>query len=135
MALIARTCRDCGRVTDWHIGEAVINGELLWHAAYRCEHCGGMLEMDGRDELPPDFREAVLRQDGEWSLTVPSADSHVKVAALQALREALGITLAEAKVYLGLMPGVVRTGTRGEMVFLQRRLERRQVPGEVKRVS
>lgn len=132
MAEIERPCQQCGRTIVWGIGESVAGGELYWNAAYRCEHCGEMLEMDGRGELPGAYREAVLRQDGEWGLEVLSGAPDVKVAAAQTLRETLGISLTEVKDYLRRMPGVIRTGTRAEMEYLSARLKRRRVPVALK---
>ncbi|AFE06392.1 hypothetical protein COCOR_05473 [Corallococcus coralloides DSM 2259] len=62
-------CGDCGRAVDLYGGQSAMDGLGYW-AAYRCEHCGGPLEMDGIGMPPESSRQALLREEGTWGLDV-----------------------------------------------------------------
>jgi hypothetical protein len=110
-------CGDCGRAVDLMGGQSSMGGLRYW-AAYRCEHCGGQLEMDGIGMPPEPFRQALLRDQGTWGLEVQEFGPRV-VLALKCLRAELGLTLAEVVALKARIPGVVRDGTRVEMEWLK----------------
>ncbi|WP_375767452.1 hypothetical protein NR798_38110 [Archangium gephyra] len=129
------SCSRCGKPASVYIGEASAGGRLVWSRAFVCEHCGAAWEEDGHGVLPPELREVVLQQQGEWCVDVLSGDSGTRVRALQVLRELLGLTVVEAKPYLKRIPGTVARGTQGEMERLARRLRELRVEVEVKRLA
>jgi hypothetical protein len=124
-------CGDCGRAVDLYGGQSAVGGLRYW-AAYRCEHCGGQLEMDGIGLPPESFRQALLRDEGTWGLTVQASGPHA-VLALKCLRAELGLTLAEVGALKARIPGTVRDGTRVEMEWLKRLLDANGVTSSVVR--
>lgn len=134
MAVLERPCPRCGGVWEVGIGQYVDGDRLVWSAGYHCKRCGQMMEEDGWGELPAEYREAVLRQDGEWALEVASAEPRIKVEVVRVLRESLGLTVADSKPYFGRMPGQVMSGTQAEMMYLKKRLRARGVDVEVRRL-
>ena len=73
-----------------------------------------MLEADGGEDAPEDVRQAILAAEGLWVLHV-EAEGSEKVRAVAALRYVLGLTMAEAGVLKGSLPGRVAAGTKAEM--------------------
>ncbi|RKG48285.1 hypothetical protein D7X30_40905 [Corallococcus sp. AB011P] len=126
-------CGDCGRAVDLYGGQSARHGLRYW-AAYRCEHCGGQLEMDGIGMPPESFRQALLREEGTWGLDVQALGAHV-VLALKCLRAELGLTLADASALKARIPGVVREGTRVEMEWLRKLLGANGVTSSVVRAG
>ncbi|RYZ37979.1 MAG: hypothetical protein EOO71_25870 [Myxococcaceae bacterium] len=96
---------------------------LRWWASYTCDHCGRMVEMDGRGIPDEDFRDAFLRADGTWGLKIHASGSQA-VLALKLLRVELGLSLVETGRLRDRMTGVVTQGTLAEMQHLQQLLRR-----------
>lgn len=92
-------CGDCGRAVDLYGGQPARDGLRYW-AAYRCEHCGGQLEMDGIGMPPELFRQALLREEGTWGLDVQASGAHA-VLALKKARASASLAPTRASIPSG----------------------------------
>src|ERR671930_707789 len=111
-------CPIRGRDSEVSVGDAFLHGRLVWHALYLCPHCEAPVEEDGFGPAPDEFRRAILAQAGEWRLVVPEPGARA-VRVVKVLRQALGLSLADAGALRKCLPGSVATGTRAEMERLQ----------------
>lgn len=70
MAIVGGFCQDCNSPVEFHVGQAVSSGKLVWDFFYICYNCG--CEIGGHDTgVPPEeIRKAILDAEGEWSLAV-----------------------------------------------------------------
>jgi hypothetical protein len=78
--------------------------------------------MDGGAPTPEEFRQVILREEGEWALcavTLPSTE------LLKSMRKVLSLTLADVVELRGHLPGEIRRGTRSEMEWLAYAMEGR----------
>jgi hypothetical protein len=114
VAVIRERCRTCTAETDVVVGQAIYDGELVWHRGYRCTYCGVQIEEDGRGSAPDDVRRAILQQEGEWALTLEEPGRRA-TTALKLLRQALSLSLGEVEELRKLIPGTVVSGTKTEM--------------------
>lgn len=120
-ATIPFDCPQCGRRIDYAVGESLYGTSYAWWVAYRCTGCGAAMEGDGKLPLPDDLRQVLLEQEGEWALHMAPVGAQT-VASMRVLRKALGLSITETSKLRARWPGVVATGTRGEMGRLHRLL-------------
>jgi hypothetical protein len=126
MAIVNEPCPSCGTPTDVHIGQAIgFDDRLVWSRGMNCASCGYSVEADGSGFPPEHYREAILAQDGSWSVTI--ADSTQVSSVALVLKEALGMDRAAALRAARAIPGPVWTGSRAEAEWLRRQLARRAV--------
>ena len=90
-------------------GESTYGGSLRWWQSWRCAQCrGGAIEADGCGPLPPELAALERARGGTWALVV---DACAGPAAWKALREALGLEIADGVALKARLPGVVFEGT------------------------
>ncbi len=131
---VSRKCQSCERQITASVGQETIDGRILWYESYSCPYCGYRLEVDGKDDTPDDIREAILAEEGEWALDVLETGPQA-ILALKVLRDALGLSLNEAKEVKDKMPGIVAVGTQAEMERLRYLLSFRKLQSSVAKVS
>ena len=130
MATIKINCPDCGALTDWHIGQAVVGNELVWHGSHRCAACNSCCEEDDYGFPPEKTRNAILDQEGRWELTIgPPGAEKAKVIAI--LRKTLQLSLAEISNLMASVSGTVYTGTQAEAQWLEQQLRNQNVKVEI----
>ena len=129
MATVPHTCGSCRRESVAGVGQHA-GASLRWWLAFRCSACGSMLEADGDEDAPEDVRQAILAEQGLWALHV-EAEGSEKVRAVVALRQVLGLSMAEAGAFKGSLPGRVATGTKAEMEYRRHLLAARGVKAKV----
>lgn len=134
MATLQGKCDTCACSIDMDIGQSVDNGNLTWHKAYSCPHCGAQREEDGRGPTPEIIRRAILQQEGIWALAV-DADMAQSVLVLKPLRQALGLSLDGVLALRRRSPRDLVSGTKSEMERLREVLVHAGVQSTVLRAS
>lgn len=126
MAVILAECPNCGRETEVTVGERFHGGELMWFKSYSCSICGYQESFDDEGPAPSHIRIAILAAEGTWGLSVPMPDREAS-RVLKALRSALDLSVVEISQLRQRLPGIVATGTRGEMERLHASLTAQEV--------
>lgn len=132
MAVIARSCPDCRAQLSVHVHERVELGRLRWGESIHCSNCGMAQEACGADALPSDLRDALLAQEGQWSLDIVRPAPDVASAA-RLLRTKLDLTMQAALALVRTVGREVRHGTRGEMQLLLEALAACGVEAQLRR--
>lgn len=70
-----------------------------------------------RERPPPEIRQAILDQEGVWSLSISENENTAKV--MMALRSALGLSISELSQFRERIPGTLISGTAVEMKIIQ----------------
>jgi hypothetical protein len=123
VATLFEPCTVCGGQREVQFGDRVGPMGLTWSMSKRCRSCNDALEVDDYGPLPPDFRQAVIVEGGEWTLRTNAVD---RVALMNVVKEAFKTSLAEAQERVGDL-----RGTRAEMEWLKELMRRRGLTGEV----
>ena len=134
MAKILSECPSCGAAIEMHVGQYIVHYELVWSQGYRCGSCGNAVEADGQGLPPPAIVDAILADEGEWELWIRSADGN-EVLTLRALRAVLGFELAEVSTWKSKLPGPMASGTKTQIEWLVKMLQREGVAAEIQRKS
>ncbi len=123
------TCPDCGGEATIGTGDSAHSGRLRVYESHFCADCGYALEADGPGPLPEETRRRVLSEHGVFGLQVRVKRSQDRIVLMKVLREALGLSLPEAKRLVSRLPGVVVRGTRAEVRALAARVEEAGLAG------
>lgn len=95
MATVAAACPRCGRTARVVVAQQVCFGSrLVWSESMSCSACGYRHEADDYGYPPREYRDAILRGEGAWTVVMSQGSDHRAVAAV--LRDALGLGLREA---------------------------------------
>jgi hypothetical protein len=109
-------CDRCGQHAQQSFGE----GGRGWYESFHCPSCGEAYESDGGPPTPDEFRQVILREEGEWVLEAPVVPP---LMVLKALRKVLSLSLPEVQQLRNRLPGRVSRGTKYEMMRLLRTVE------------
>lgn len=101
------------------IGLRASRERVAWFGSFVCARCGAAYEEDGWDDVPPEWREAILMQEGEWELRIQPVQLGT---VLRVLRAALGLTVSDTGRLKARIPGAPCVGTRADMEHLRLRL-------------
>ncbi|MEZ4373545.1 MAG: hypothetical protein R3B07_22175 [Polyangiaceae bacterium] len=130
LTVVRAPCIACGEETDVQLGQAVAGNQLYWSQSIRhCEHCGATLEADSIGFPPAVYRDALLKDGGEYGVEVVDQTSRAAVAS--GLRETLELSLPDALAASRAVPGVVWRGTQAEAEWVRRRLAARGVQANI----
>ncbi|MGB3511602.1 MAG: hypothetical protein WBA93_20665 [Microcoleaceae cyanobacterium] len=126
MALIIKRCSDCKKEIKIYVGQQIfgVDLQLVWHSSYSCSNCGTQIEEDGYDIPTDEIREAILAQEGTWSLNIRDIDSYSATIVIKILRKTLKLSLSDAIKLKKKIPGKVMEGTKVEVNRLQQFLAR-----------
>jgi phage FluMu protein Com len=92
MAKIKASCHNCGSVVSMAVKQYLEEKRIFWSAGYSCPRCKHQVELDDQGETPPEIRQAILDQEGIWSLIISEKENKTKV--MMALRTALGLSMS-----------------------------------------
>ncbi|WNG16935.1 MJ0042-type zinc finger domain-containing protein [Cystobacter fuscus] len=109
------------------------DGGIRLSASFKCNSCGHTFEADSHD-VPEDVRQLFYLENGRWVLKVIELGSN-RAATLRGLRDALGLSVAEAGELLRKIPGEVADGTRVEVEVLGRMVQAAGAVIEISRSS
>ncbi|MBK1811932.1 hypothetical protein JHL18_15025 [Clostridium sp. YIM B02505] len=112
MAKINLKC-DCGSKVTASVGDSLYEGILRWYVSYKCESCGRVVESDGRDEIPSEIKEAILKDEGIWKVILHDRKEFEKVSYI--LRKQFGFTLGQTKEIDAKLSNELISGTKNEM--------------------
>jgi hypothetical protein len=101
-----------------HARQYIAHNRLVWNGGYHCTHCNNEAEIDGFGHPPDEVRRVILAEEGAWELAIYEPNGRV-MQAVKVLRQALALSLKESARLRDRIPGVVITGTYGEMEFLK----------------
>lgn len=104
----AVTCDRRGNPAVLGFGE----GHFGWWESFHCPSCGRTYEADGHPPTPDEYRQIILREQGEWLL---DATAPATIELLKALRVVLSLSLTETQHVRNRLPGQISQGTRYEM--------------------
>jgi hypothetical protein len=134
MARLKEPCSHCGQEASVTIGQAIALGnEIVWSRCVRCEHCGSVKEFDDGGLPPSAYRDALLVQNGTWSVTVTNEEARSKVSSVA--REIFNLSLRDALVFSRKIPGQIWFGTECEVNWFHQHLARRGVAATISRVD
>lgn len=132
MVIVEGSCSRCGSPVQVAVGERVVRDNMVWYRSYQCQVCGNRIEEDGRGTPPEEIRNAVLKQEGEWSLVVEGSGGP---AVLKALRHVLQLSVTDTAELRKRLPGEIVRGTRAEVERLVLLLDREGVQSQGVRVE
>ena len=95
------------------VGHSVFDKKVVWHLSYSCPYCGEAIELNNTDAIPNEMRKEILAKEGTWNLIVLEKEQRATVVT-KILRQAMELSLAEARKLKKKMPGSVFVGTKGE---------------------
>jgi hypothetical protein len=121
MPIVEVQCPYCGARASRGVGQFDDRGDLRWWESFSCDACGTHTEADGRDDMPSDWRAAILAEEGTFSLVAEGVPS---VALLKAAKEALRLPMDALPELKARLPGVLARGTQCEMQVLANRMRR-----------
>jgi hypothetical protein len=109
-------CDNCGADVDIQFGQAANHSGmgLGWWEAYHCQECGDAIEVDGGDDIPESYRQMIIDEDGIWIAEI-AAEGHLDVLILNAIRNVLGLNLAQTAELANSGNTRLASGTRAEM--------------------
>ncbi len=123
-------CDNCGKDIYFHYGQVInCDMELAWAGGYLCQFCGESIEVDG-ETIPIEYREAILRNEGNWSLSLHISDNMV-MKAIKIIRKAMELSMEETKYLKSNIPGTILKGTKVEMQRIQLLLHKEEIESEV----
>lgn len=120
-------CEACGGMVIRDTGQFIDRGRLWWGTEGACQNCPvTWCEQDSGGATPEETRQALLTEHGpaRLRLTEPEAS---RVTVLRVLREAGGLSLAQAQARAAELRTAGLVGTLVEMEFLAARLRDRSV--------
>ncbi len=125
MATLSSSCPDCGETATVTVAEAVgFGAALCWSEAVVCAACNYATEADDSGFPPSRCRNAILDDEGVWSIRM--SDTSLMVA-LSVLRQLLSLSIPETMKVRERVPGVVWSGTQCEVDWLLVALDARGV--------
>jgi len=104
----------CGNNIIANVGDSLYGGILRWYVSYKCEGCGCAVESDGRDEMPSEIKEAIIKEEGMWGIFLQDEKELAKVTYI--LKKELGFTLEQIKEIKAKLPNELISGTKNEIV-------------------
>ena len=125
-------CVSCAGSLRSVAGESLIGGRNHWFLETRCAGCGLELLECGRNLPPEPVRSKLLELTESWVATI---DSSSTTSVMRALRKVYGGTIAEARELADRMRESGLSGTRGELLVLQRELEKLGVHARIASTS
>src|SRR5690349_6492099 len=137
MSKIKTKCPHCSGPIILTFGQGLHFGRLNWWREFECSRCGSQEHLDDSGLPPPELRQVLLAEWGEWEVVLPDlGDMGTRVThALTVLRQALGLSLADIAILRQHIPGAIRRGTPPELEWLQRQLETVGIPSSLQHVT
>lgn len=115
-------CDNCGNILVVRVGQYLIDNKIGWNASFTCPACKLWIEEDGVEEMPQEYRDIVIQNEGTWRLEID--DSKGKIPSiLKILRKHFGLSMEEVINVKENISVILMTGTRTEMRRLQHLLQ------------
>ncbi|TXS52959.1 hypothetical protein EAO77_19305 [Streptomyces sp. t39] len=114
-------CGTCGAESERWVVQLIRANRLRWEADYSCARCGTIACDGDWGPAPADVRAALVAEHGEVVLLFRN-DARNSGRVLKAFRDALGLTLAEAKSAAEAVRGQGFRSTRVEGELVRRLL-------------
>lgn len=124
MAKINMKC-NCGSNVSANVGDSLYGGVLRWYISYKCERCGCAVESDGRDEIPSEIKEAIIKEEGRWGIFINDEKDLTKVTYI--LKKELGFTLEQIKEIKTNLPNELISGTKNEIIRINNILNQKGI--------
>jgi hypothetical protein len=118
MVLIYGLCGNCSKAIQMSVGQSVFDKKVVWHLSYSCPYCREAIALDNTDAIPNEMRKEILAKKGTWNLIVLEKEQGATVVT-KILRQAIELSLAEAKKLKKKMAGSVLVGTKCETARLR----------------
>lgn len=110
-------CPDCNKQANVKLGQVGRRDSLAWFRSWNCKNCGFNLE-EGGDEIPNEFREILITEEGSWALIISEALKGA--SAFKTLKDVIGLSLQDVAKLRKDESGCVYIGTKAEADFYQR---------------
>ena len=81
MAVMKMKCH-CGKIIEATIRDCIYNDNFRWYQTYYCESCGNATEIDGIGNIPPEIKQAIIKQEGEFVLVSTQRKNRAKIIYL-----------------------------------------------------
>ena len=118
MATLFTECPSCRREAQVQVVQSIgFDNALQWSEGTKCPWCGYTAEADDAGFPPLHYRNAILKDEGVWSIVVSNASHRVPFAKV--IRKELSLSLGDAMAMSKLVPGVVWSGTECEVDWLR----------------
>ena len=118
MVEIQYQCAECNKEIKARVNQTIVNSKLKWYLSSICNDCNSAVEMDDFGFPPPEIRQKILEEEGEWELKANSAELKNKVKIIKVLRKALNLSIKDASTFLKNLPNIIN-GTKVEMQWLK----------------
>ncbi|MFD3553467.1 hypothetical protein ACFWWA_15305 [Streptomyces goshikiensis] len=124
---ITTPCETCGGVLMRDTGQFIDRGRLWWGTEGTCLSCPvAWCHQDFGDATPEEIRQALLAEHGPARLRLKEPEASA-VPVLRALREAHGLSLAQARAMTDKLKTTGLMGTLVEMELVASRLRQHSV--------
>lgn len=121
MATLFTECPSCRREAQVQVVQSIgFDNALQWSDGTKCPSCGYTVEADDTGFPPPHYRDAILKDEGVWSILVSNTSERVPFAKV--IRKELSLSLGDAMAMSQSVPGVVWSGTECEVDWLRNAL-------------
>ncbi|MGW6404385.1 hypothetical protein [Streptomyces sp. NPDC055134] len=124
---VTARCDDCGGALICDIGQYIDRGQLWWGTEGACKSCPSRwCEQDTGGATPEEIRQALLAEHGSARLRLADNESSL-IAVLRVLREALHLSLGQARAMADELKESGLVGTVVEMELIAGGLQLRSV--------
>ncbi|MFD6181810.1 hypothetical protein [Streptomyces goshikiensis] len=124
---ITTRCEACGGVLMRDTGQFIDRGRLWWGTEGTCLSCPvAWCDQDFGDATPEEIRQALLAEHGPARLRLQDPEASA-VPVLRALREAHGLSLAQARAMTDELKTTGLVGTLVEMELVASRIRQHSV--------
>ena len=107
----------CGKIIEATVGDCIYNDNFRWYQTYHCENCGNAAEIDGIGNMPPEIKQAIIKQEGESVLVSTEAKNRVKIIYLLKKMPCGDSDLFE--MFKEEKTDEIFSGTKNEMTFMR----------------
>ena len=135
LAYIIDTCSSCGKKVSMCVSQTFWKGRVDTHASYFCNECGNLTEIDWINEKPEDrIIEAIIEQDGTWSLEIKSKDKD-RVLIMKTLKKELNLGIDKIKDILKNFDNLKLYGIRAEMEKMAYAFSKADITAYIERIK
>ncbi len=116
MAIMKVKCH-CGKTIEATVGDCIYNNNFRWYQTYHCKNCGNATEIDDIGNIPPEIKQAIIKQEGEFVLVSTERKNRAKIIYLLKKMPCGDSDLFE--MFKEEKTDKIFSGTKNEMAFMR----------------
>lgn len=128
MAIFIKKCV-CGQNILVNVGNKIHGNTLWWFQSYHCANCGKTLEMDSIDEIPFEYEQLILEQDGVHGLYLNNSKDRSKVEYI--IKKTMTDKIKKYELFLEKKTEELIRGTPNEVLLIKKILESKGISSHI----